>query len=115
MKKTLTVSLALLPAFLPMLALAQTVPPPPFTDAGGVVAVLCRIAGWMFDFLIVLVILFVLLAAFSYLGAGGDPEKVKAASNKLVYAAVAVAVALFARGFPLFVVNLVGGQTVTGC
>jgi ACR3 family arsenite efflux pump ArsB len=57
---------------------------------------------WLF-FLIA--ILFIILAAFNYLTAGGDPLKVKKASNQLIYAVVAVAVALIAWGITSIVQN----------
>ena len=64
--------------------------------------------GWFFTFLVVLAAMFALVAAYKYLTAGGDPEKVKAASNILIYAAIAIVAALFARGLPLLVASLVG-------
>ena len=62
-----------------------------------------------FIFLMVLAVIFIIWAAFNYLRAGGEPEKVKEAGNQLIYAAVAVAVALFARGFPLLVGGFLSG------
>ena len=78
------------------------------TTAQGII---CSILLWVFWLLIVLVILFVLIAAFKYLTSGGEPEKVKAASHMLLYAAVAVVVALLAKGLPTLVGNFVGGGT----
>ena len=99
----------------PVLVAAQnnTLPSPPFTDPGGAITIICTIAGWIFAFLVVLAVVFVLLAAWDYLTAGGEAEKISSANNKLIYAAVAIAVALFARGFPLLIVGFVGGQGVT--
>ena len=73
--------------------------------------------GWFFTFLIVLAAIFALVAAYKYLTAGGDPEKVKSASNILIYCAIAVVAALFARGLPLLVSSLIGGgiTATTGC
>ena len=72
---------------LPALALAQ-VQPAPITAPGNInninqitssSGVICTIINWFFWLLIVLTIIFVLVAAFKYLTAGGDPEKVKSA------------------------------------
>jgi formate-dependent nitrite reductase membrane component NrfD len=68
----------------------------------------------MFTFLIVLAIVFVLVAAFKYLTAAGDPEKVKSASHTLIYAAVAVVIAILAKGVPLIIGSLFN-VTFTGC
>lgn len=57
----------------------------------------------MFGLLILLAIIFILVAAFKYLTAAGDPQKVKDASGYVIYAAIAVAVALLAKGIPALV------------
>jgi len=75
----------------------------------GTGGILCVIINWIFWLLIVLTIIFVLVAAFRYLTAAGDPEKVKAAGNTLLYAAIAVVVALIAKGLPYIVNSFVGG------
>jgi fumarate reductase subunit D len=102
---------------LPVLALAQgTLPPSPIVDVNGFKTFICTtLVGWMFTFLIVLAIIFILIAAYKYLTAAGDPEKVKSASHTLIYAAIAVAVALLARGIPLIVGTFVGGNANVGC
>ena len=102
---------------LPVLAMAQIQPPPitapsnitninQFLGGGGL---LCVIVDWIFWLLIILTIIFVLFAAFKYLTAGGDPEKVKSAGSILLYAAIAVIVALIAKGLPLIVSSFIGG------
>lgn len=109
---------------LPALALAQ-VQPAPITAPGNInninqitssSGVICTIINWFFWLLIVLTIIFVLVAAFKYLTAGGDPEKVKSAGSTLLYAAIAVVVALIAKGLPLIVSSFIGGGLgMTGC
>ena len=109
---------------LPLFASAQ-VPAAPITapnsinsinQIAGNAGIVCVIINWIFWLLIVLVIIFVLRAAFSYLTAAGDPEKVKTASHMLLYAAVAVIVALIAKGLPLIVSTFIGGGlTGVGC
>lgn len=49
-------------------------------------------------------------AAFVYLTAGGDGEKVNKASHMLLYAVIAMAVALLATILPGFVHSIVGGS-----
>ncbi len=104
----------------PMLAFAQnppTVPPTPtaLQNLNAFRTFICLVIfGWFFTFLIVLAAIFALVAAYKYLTAGGDPEKVKSASNVLIYAAIAVVAALFARGLPLLVSSLIGGAVTSG-
>mgnify|MGYP001566896119 CR=1 FL=1 len=104
----------LLTTLLPYTALAVEVAPAPITTLPQLTSKICVAINWIFTFLIIIAIIFVLIAAFKYLTAAGDPEKVKAASHTLVYAAVAVAVAIVAKGVPLIVGNFFG-TAFTGC
>lgn len=111
---------------LPALAFAQNIPSPtaptPSTVPQGtinslqdVLNTVCIVFSWMFYFLVAIAVIFILVAAFKYLTAGGEAEKVKGAGNTLLYAAVAVGVALLARAVPLIVGSFVGAGTVTSC
>ncbi|MDP3947235.1 MAG: hypothetical protein Q8Q41_00900 [bacterium] len=117
MKKFSKIALPLAAAItlsaLPLLSLAapavpSSVPDSPVKSIEDVVDVLDRLGGWMFAILMIVAVMFILYAAFVYLTAGGDPEKVKTASNQLIYAAVAIAVALVAQGVFFIVEQLVG-------
>lgn len=103
-----------LAAVLPFVANAQQSAPATVTSLTGVIALVCTAVNWLFTFLIVVAVVFVLLAAFKYLTAAGDPEKVKGASHSLIYAAVAVAVGILAKGVPLIIGSFFG-TTFTGC
>ena len=112
---------------LPALAFAQTtiIPPGPaagtnipqsnITSLQTILNDLCVVFAWMFYFLIVVAVIFVIVAAFKYLLAGGDPEKVKAAGATLLYAAVAIGVALLAKAIPLVIGSFLGASGVTSC
>lgn len=102
-------------AVLPVLASAQSLPPPPATDIGGVWTLVCRIFGYLFYALILATIFFVIMAAFKYLTAAGDPEKVKAANHQLLFAAVAIVVGILARVLPGIAASLVGVTGVGAC
>ncbi|MDE2018846.1 MAG: hypothetical protein KGJ13_00690 [Patescibacteria group bacterium] len=103
---------------LPVLVSAQITQPPLSAPsnynnfnqiAGTGSSIICVAINWIFWFLIILTVIFVLIAAFKYLTAAGDPEKVKSASHTLLYAAIAVIVALIAKGFPLIINSFIGG------
>ena len=111
---------------LPTLALAQQIPPalPPqqtnipqgnIQNLNGILNSLCTIFAYMFYFLIVLAVIFVLIAAFRYLTAAGDPEKVKGAGTMLIYTVVAIGVGLLARAVPLVVASFLGASGVSSC
>lgn len=128
MKKILSlvlIGLVLLPAGL---ALAQTggvgLPGPNDTQIGngptGVIAFVCTVFNYVFFALLLAAVGFVLLAAFRYLTASGDPAKVTTANKTLIFAAVAIAVALLARAVPVIVGNFIltndqGGSAFDVC
>lgn len=133
MKKAINFAKKIGPAALsfvvPALAMAQTTITPPGSAAGSggtvpttsitslqsILDDLCVVFAWMFYFLIVVAVIMVVYAAFKYLTAGGDPEKVKSAGGVLMYAAVAIGVALLAKAIPLVVSNFLGASGVTSC
>jgi len=95
----------------PLLTSAQFVPPNPtgVQSLTGLQTFICTVVvSWLFTFLIILAVVFIIVAAFKYLTAGGDPEKVKGASHTLIYAVVAVVVAIVARALPSLVGSLFG-------
>ncbi len=88
------------------LAQAQITSPQPsgiVTNISGIWNIINTIVKWVYWFFFAMAVLFIILAAFSYLTAGGDPGKVKKANNQLIYAIVAVAVALIAYGIEALV------------
>lgn len=106
---------------LPLFALAVAEPPTgvmpnsSIQATGDVTAVICAVVDWIFYLLIIAAVVFVLIAAFRYLTAAGDPEKVKKAGATLLYAAIAVVIALVARGIPLIAASFLGGTVTVGC
>lgn len=107
---------------LPLLAAAQvpgspvTAPNSGINSLNAVSSSLCTITNWMFYFLILLAVIFVIVAAFKYLTAAGDPEAVKAASHSLLYAAIAIVVGILAKATPSLVGSVIGqGGLSTGC
>jgi len=117
---------AAIAAVVPALAFAQgisypspaapsNVPQANITSLQSILNDICIVFAWAFYFLIVVAVLFVIFAAFKYLTAGGDPEKVKSAGATLLYAAVAIGVALLAKAIPLVIGNFLGAGTITSC
>ena len=111
--------LLVLSAPLLTLAGAPNVPNAPFTTIDsflGANGPICTVFRYLFGFLILIAVIFIILAAYRYLTAGGDPEKVKAANKQIIFAAVAVVVALIARVIPNLALGLIGaGTNITSC
>lgn len=76
--------------------------------------ILCPIAGYMFWILVALSTIMVLYAAFMYMTSQGDAEKVSKATKTITYAAVAIVVALLAKGFPMLIASIVGADDLSG-
>ncbi len=100
MKKTIfTMSLAALAT--PLISFAA------ITTGEGVIQAIYDIADWMFAFFLAIAVIMIIIAAFSFLTGGGDPEKYGKAKTMLLYSAVAIAVAVLARGFSTIVTSIV--------
>lgn len=78
--------------------------------SGGIMPIVCSGLRWIFTAAILLSIVMVLVAAFEYLRAGGDPGKVKTANNRLIFVAIGIAVAILARTLPVLVGSIVGAD-----
>jgi|AntAceMinimDraft_18_1070375.scaffolds.fasta_scaffold115884_1 heme O synthase-like polyprenyltransferase len=85
----------------------------PITSMTQVESLLENILGWIYTFFFIFAAIFILIAAFQYLTAAGDEEKVKKAKNMLIYAVIAIAIALVAMGIDNIVANLVGATPVS--
>jgi len=75
-----------------------------------VTVVVCEVAFYMFWILIALSVVFVLIAAYKYLTSSGDENKVSGATKTITFAAIAIVVALLAKGLPPLVGSLVGSS-----
>lgn len=111
---------------IPALAAAQLVGPPSGAAKAPTISLtttsvgtdFCSVINWLFYGLIILAVVFVLIAAYKYLTSSGEPEKVSSANKTILYAVIAVVVALLAKGIPMFAGSLIGapsGSTSTSC
>jgi heme/copper-type cytochrome/quinol oxidase subunit 2 len=94
---------------------AQTLPPPPspVQNSTGLMNVLCSFIAYFFWIVIIISVIFVLYAAFSYVTAGDDTEKTTKARKTLTYAAIGIAVALLATTFPTIVGSIFPNATLS--
>lgn len=81
------------------------------TNIEGLVGIISYVLTWTYTIFFVIAVLFVLFAAYSYLGGGEDAEKVKNAHKKIIWASVAIAVALLALSVNLIVQNFIIGAS----
>ena len=62
-------------------------------------ATIDTVTNWIFAGFASLAVVMVIIAAIQFVKDGGNPEKISEARQKLIWAAVGVAVALAAKGF----------------
>lgn len=108
-------------AFLPIVASAATIQKlgPGVKSFEGFLGIFDTLITWLFTILLVLAVIFIILAAFQYLTAGGEEEKIKQAHKKIIFAIVAIAVAFLAQGVSFVVAQLLnsgqgGAVNLTG-
>jgi hypothetical protein len=68
------------------------------------------IGNWLYTILLVVAVIFILLAAFTFITAGGDSDKVNKARVQVMYALIGVAVAVLAKGLIDFVLKIFGEE-----
>lgn len=97
---TPTILLAALPAVPPDVSQLPTTLPK-------LVTLIDTVATWIYAIVFALAIIFLLVSAFQFLTAAGNPEKITSARQILIYALVAVAVAVVAWGLPKLIHALI--------
>ncbi len=76
-------------------------------DKDQVFNIIDTLSQYLFALLVAVTVFFVLYAAWLYLSSGGEAEATTQARNYLIYAAIAIAVGLFARALPSIVDSLI--------
>jgi len=99
---------------MPVLAQDITVSPqaPPAYTATEALGIITTVINYAFGFLLAVAVLMLILAAYLFVTAGGDPEKVGKANKMLMYALIGIAIAVVVRGL-IALVGLMLGRTVT--
>ena len=82
---------------------------PPASTGIGLLTLIDTITNWFFAIFTVLTLIFLLLAAFQFVTAGGDEAKVSEARQKLIWATIGIVVALAAKGLVPIIRSIVGG------
>jgi len=72
------------------------------------------LATWLFWIIMMLAVIFILIAAFYFLTAGGDPNKIAMAKSTLIYALVGAVVAVLAWGLVTFIATFFGADASEG-
>ena len=103
MKKFLSVLILAGLLAVPIIALAQQEAPTIIETGEDLINLINKIGNWIFTILLAIAGIMLLWSAFQFITAGGNPETVKYARDKLMYALFGVAVALGAKGLVLLI------------
>ena len=89
----------------------NSIPKAPITNIDQTYGAVAAIVTWFINLFWILAVATVIYAAFLYLTAGGNEEKVTKAKKFLLYAVIAAVIALLATGIQAIVGNLLTGTT----
>lgn len=92
---------------MPLAVVAQDSPVKSVND---VIKILNNVVKWTYTIFFITAVLFILIAAYKFLFAQDDPEKIKSAKNQIIYAIIAIIVALLAVSFDKIIINFLGGS-----
>lgn len=88
--------------------------PVPVQNVPQAVGVLRGVVQTTYIVFFIIATLFILFAAYNYLTAGGQPEKISTVHKQLIYAGIAIAVALLAVGASTIIGNFLGNPAAGG-
>ncbi len=70
----------------------------PIKAPSDVFKILAKAVRYVYTIFFIVAIIFILVAAFNFLTAQGEPEKIKSARNQVFWAVIAIAIALISVG-----------------
>lgn len=108
MNKNIFLVVATKISFLMFFLVAHAAFSPAPSGLGRIVGIICTVFNWMYTIALAVGIIFVIIGAITYMTSGGDTGKVGEANKKILYAAVGMAIAMIAKGFPMIIAELVG-------
>ncbi|MEK7629944.1 MAG: hypothetical protein AAB432_00985 [Patescibacteria group bacterium] len=88
----------------------NSIPKAPITNIDQTYGAVAAIVTWFINLFWILAVATVIYAAFLYLTAGGNEEKVTKAKKFLLYAVIAAAIALLSTGIDIIVSGLLTGR-----
>jgi len=96
----------------PFLSLAQgPIQPteaPGWNRTANFLTILNNIANWLWAILLVVAAIFILIAAYNFVTAGGDADKVTTARNFVIYAMIGVLIGFLAKALVIFAGRIAG-------
>jgi len=70
----------------------------PIKEPGDIFRILAKIVQYTYTIFFIVAVVFIIVAAFNFLTAQGNPEKINSAKSQITWAIVAIAIALISVG-----------------
>jgi len=70
----------------------------PIKEPSDIFIILAKVVQYVYTIFFIVAVIFIIVAAFNFLAAGGNPEKIKSSRNQITWAMVAIAIALISVG-----------------
>lgn len=91
---------------LPIIVLAQETPPTTLPTEFW--PIINRLFSFLFGILLVIAVILFMLAAFTFLTAGGDPAKIETARNQFLWGIIGLFLAALSRGLVIAIRTFLG-------
>lgn len=79
------------------------------TSVSALQTLIKQIADWFQAIVLVIAVIMLIWAGFTWMTAGGDAEKLGQARSRLIYGLIGIAIVLFAYAAEAFITSLLGG------
>lgn len=79
----------------------------PIKSIDDIYKILAKIAKYVYTIFFIVAVIFIILAAFTFLNARGDPTAINSARSELIWAVVAIIVALLSVAMAQIIINFV--------
>jgi len=89
--------------------LASKEPDANIRDLPALVAKIDNVTNLIFVLLLAASVIFIIIAAFQFVTAGGKPESISEARQKIIFAVVGIAIAVFAKSIPFVITSFLNG------
>jgi hypothetical protein len=75
---------------------------------GGVLNIITNLTNWLFVGFMLLAVVIIIFASWQFISSSGDPQNVAKARSKLLWAVIAIVIAVISGGIPVVVKMVLG-------
>ena len=79
----------------------------PITSIDQIYGILAKVAKYAYTIFFIVAVIFIIIAAFTFLTARGDPSAITAAKSELIWAVIAIIIALLSVAMAQIILNFI--------